>query len=160
MNRPYAPFAAAGALLVFGLLALWGSLQWPLGTLRLLGPGAMPALASLLIALPMAALVARMLLRGVPRSEPDADALEPDARGGALRIAASIAALLAYAWLMPLAGFLVTTVALMLCLYGLAAQGRSLPRALLAGFLVAVGAYVLFGLILNVPLPRGTLWSA
>jgi Tripartite tricarboxylate transporter TctB family len=157
VRRPVADLVAAAILLAFGLAALWTSLQWPLGTLRLLGPGAMPALASLLIAIPMAALVGKFLLSRAP-----ADSAVDGERGSAgawLRIVGSLAAVLSYASALRPFGFLAATIALMLCLYALAAEGNRLRFALVAGLPVAVGAFALFDLVLNMPLPRGTLWG-
>ncbi len=143
-------------LLAFGLAALWTGLQWPLGTMRLLGPAAMPALASLLIVVPMAALVGKLLLRPTPAKPDEADAT---GSGGWPRIVASIVALLVYAAALVPLGFLASTAALMLCLYALAAERRRLRFALAAGLPVTLAAFALFDLVLKVPLPRGTVWG-
>lgn len=158
MRRPLTDILAAAVLLIFGLAALWTSLQWPLGTLRLLGPGAMPALACLLVVIPMALLVGKLFLsRASAQAEPELGAR--DAGGAWLRIAASIVALLIYAAALRPLGFLIATTALMLGLYALVAQHGRLRFALVAGLPVALGAFVLFDLVLKVPLPRGTLWG-
>lgn len=157
MSRRHSDLVAAAALLLAGLAALWWSAYWPMGTLRLLGPGAMPALASLLIVIPMAVLLARKLMQ--PRVPAEIVEHDNGAAGGWLRIAVSVAALLVYAAALRPVGFLAATVVLMMGLYALVAPRRKLRSALIAGVPVAVATYVLFDLVLRVPLPGGTVWG-
>ena len=157
MHRNIAEVMAAGALAAFGMAAFWTSAQWSFGTLRLLGPSAMPALASLLTAVPATALLVRLILAG-PRAA-DAREAEGTARGGVLRILTTIAALLAYtAALRPL-GFLATTMPFLAILYVLVSPEGKLRFALAVSAAVGLGSFALFDLLLQVPLPRGTIWG-
>lgn len=157
MHRNIAEVMAAGALAAFGVVAFWTSAQWSFGTLRLLGPAAMPAVASLLIAVSATALLVRLILAG-PRGA-DAHEAGGAARGGMLRILATIAALLVYtAALRPL-GFLATTMPFLAVLYALVAPGGKLRFALAVSAAVGLGSFALFDLLLQVPLPRGTIWD-
>jgi hypothetical protein len=148
---------AAGALAAFGVAALWTSAQWSFGTPRLLGPAAMPALASLLIAVPATALLLRLILAG-PRAA-DGRAMRGTAQAGMLRILATIMALLAYTVALRPLGFLATTMPFLAILYALVAPKGKLRFALAVSVGVGLGAFALFDLLLQVPLPRGTIWG-
>jgi hypothetical protein len=135
-----------------GLIGTFASLQLPLGTSRLLGPGAVP----LLLSLAMIGLSLALFLK------PGADE-DDDEDGGGLHGATMVAlvALMigAFALLMTRLGFILSATILM---YGLYAIGEEKPvsaKALLRAVLTALAAYLLFVVALSVNMPAGTLWG-
>lgn len=147
------PRLGAVAGVVCGLIGIVASLQLPLGTSRLLGPGAVP----LLLSLAMTGLSLALLMR------PGADQADEDEDGGGLHGVAMVALvalmIAAFALLLTRLGFILSATILM---YGLYAIGEERPvsaRALIRAVLTALAAYLLFVVALSVNMPAGTLWG-
>lgn len=143
--------AVAGVL--FGLVGTFASLQLPLGTSRLLGPGAVP----LLLSLAMVGLSLALLIK------PGADEADEDEEDGGLHGAAMVAlvALMigAFALLLTWLGFIVAGTALMYGLYAIGEEKLVSAKALVRAVLTALAAYLLFVVALSVNMPAGTLWG-
>jgi putative tricarboxylic transport membrane protein len=107
-----------------------------------------PAVFPLVLAIPLAAFSLYLLLR--PDPEPDWP------RGRAwFKQALSVAALLAYAYLLEPLGFVLTT---LLAVVALACLLGGKPwQAAVAGAIIAVVLFVLFNNLLSLPLPTGVL---
>jgi hypothetical protein len=84
---------------------------------------------------------------------------EPAERGSAVRIAVTIASILAFILAVPTLGFLLSSAVLMAVLAGLGSEKPWSPMAMLGGLLTAVAAHILFVKALGVPLPAGSLWG-
>jgi len=136
-----------------GLIGIVASLQLPLGTSRLLGPGAVP----LLLSLAMTGLSLALFVK------PGADEADADEDDGGLHGAAMVAlvALMigAFALLLTWLGFIVAGIALMYGLYAVGEERLVSAKALLRAVLTALAAYLLFVVALSVNMPAGTLWG-
>ncbi len=147
------PRLGAIAGIVFGLIGTLASLQLPLGTSRLLGPGAVP----LLLSLAMTGLSLALLVK------PGSDEAEADEEDGGLHGAAMVAlvALMigAVALLLTWLGFIVAGTALMYGLYAIGEEKLVSAKALLRAVLTALAAYLLLVVALSVNMPAGTLWG-
>ncbi|SFD24479.1 Tripartite tricarboxylate transporter TctB family protein [Bosea sp. CRIB-10] len=143
--------AVAGVLC--GLIGTLASLQLPLGTSRLLGPGAVP----LLLSLAMTGLSLALFVK------PGAEEADADEEDGGLHGAAMVAlvALMigAFALLLTRLGFIVSATALMYGLYAIGEEKLVSAKALLRAVLTALAAYLLFVVALSVNMPAGTLWG-
>lgn len=132
------------SLLGVGLFAIYKARALPFGSLSEPDSGLFPAAIAVLLAL-----FAGLSLGGRDRTPVAA----PAERAGIVRVLALIAALCAYAWFLPRAGFLICTVVL------LAVVLRGLGRVGWIGTAVsavagAAGCYALFTR-LGLPLPAG-----
>lgn len=147
------PRLGAIAGIVCGLIGAFASLQLPLGTSRLLGPGAVP----LLLSLAMTGLSLALLVK------PGSDEAEADEEDGGLHGAAMVAlvALMigAFALLLTWLGFIVAGTALMYGLYAIGEEKLVSAKALFRAVLTALAAYLLFVVALSVNMPAGTLWG-
>jgi putative tricarboxylic transport membrane protein len=147
------PDALSGLFLflvaVFAGLAAW---DLPFGTLRSPGAGFFPKSLAVLTG----GLAALLATRGLREAAPDIRALWPE-RGGVLRVAGMLAALLGYLVLLEPLGYLLTTAALFLVLLRWAGRS-SWPTTVCVAVLAAGGSYVLFARWLMVSLPAG-LWA-
>ncbi|MDB5510632.1 MAG: hypothetical protein JWR08_115 [Enterovirga sp.] len=94
-----------------------------------------------------------LLLQPVRTVSPDADTEWPD-RGGLRRIGAVVAALVAFPILMPSLGFLLTSLAVMLCLLPAIARRHWLANVALS-VAASGGIYLVFARLLGLNLPRG-----
>jgi putative tricarboxylic transport membrane protein len=137
--------AAGGALAVIGLVTLWQSRQYPLGSLYRPGPAYMPVVLALLL------IIFGLLLAGLgARSQ----------RLGTVswhewRHAVAIFAACAFAaWGLERIGYRITMALVLLFLLG-ALERRGIAATLLVTAAVAGGSFFLFDTLLRVPLPRG-----
>jgi hypothetical protein len=137
--------AAGGVLVLIGLVALWQSLAFPLGTLWRPGPGYMPVvLAVVLVAfgLLLVAFGGRGLALG-------------DVGWGEWRHAVAIFGVCAFVALaLERLGFRLTMAAALLFLLGVV-ERRGLVQTLVLTVVLAAGFFHLFNTTLRVPLPRG-----
>ncbi|MTW17650.1 hypothetical protein GJ689_15700 [Rhodoplanes serenus] len=154
--RPVLSRALVGGVLFLavGVLALVLSSDLSPGTLRVVGPGALPIAVGLGLVLLSVVLIVKAI------REPDAwvtsedDAPEP---WGRLRVAAVVALIIAYIAALPHAGFLLASFVLMSALFAIGARKPLSPMPLVAGALASGTAWALFVLILDVRLPKGLL---
>jgi len=110
-----------------------------------LGPGALPYLAAALIGVGGLAMVVR----------PGGASARPSAVV-ARRMAIVFASLVAYAWLLPLFGFLLSTAAILVILSH--TFGGPLRRSVILTVLYVGTLYLLFAVVLGLSLPVGTLF--
>jgi putative tricarboxylic transport membrane protein len=138
--------AVTAAALVLGAAALYEASKLPFGTVHNPGQGFFPWWTSAVIVL----LALTLLFQGL-RSRSSA------AREGAGRIAkvaALLAALAAYTFLLEPLGYMLSTFILVLFMLRVTDPQRW-AVALGMAALTAVGSYVVFAMWLSVPLPRG-----
>jgi hypothetical protein len=143
----------AVALVTLAAGAVFLYLAWDLsvGTLARPGPGLMPRLVA------FGLLGAAVLALFEPvREGAEVDAL-PD-RAGERRQGLVLVSLAAYAAAIPLAGFLLSTAAVMSLISWILNKDRVVKRALVIGVTVAVVIDLVFRLLLGVNLPAG-LWG-
>ena len=137
--------AAGGALVVIGLVTLWESRQYPLGSLHRPGPSYMPVMLALLLiafGLALAALGARSGRMG-------------EVSWHEWRNAVAIFAACAFAaWGLERLGYRITVAVVMLFLLG-ALERKGTVITLVMTVVVAWGSFLLFDTLLRVPLPRG-----
>jgi putative tricarboxylic transport membrane protein len=112
-----------------------------------------PAFASMWVA-GTVALIAVLLLARALRAEPE-PADWPD-RDGAGRVLLTLAALWLLAALLPWLGFVAAATLFLLAML-LVVQRRRLGPSLLATFITVAGAQAIFGLWLQIDLPKGPL---
>lgn len=133
------------ALIAAGLFALYPRVELPFGTLREPGAGFFPVVVAVALIL-----FAALALIGAV-TETDESKAPP---GGLLRASVMAVTVALYAWLVPIAGFLLCTVTLLLVALRLGSV-RWMPTLLFAAT-GAIGSYLLFTR-LGVPLPSGLL---
>lgn len=139
-----------------GIVAIWSAADLSMGTLRLVGPGAFPILLGVALVLLATALIVQSLrTTAAPRT--DEEAPEPFGHARVALVAALIAVFIA---ILPLAGFVVASAALMVALYAIGARQPFSLFPLVAGLLTSLVAYLLFVLALGVPLPMGIFWGS
>jgi hypothetical protein len=137
--------AAGSVLVLVGLVALWESQQFPLGSLARPGPAYMPVVLGLLL-VAFGALVAVMGARSGPLSA---------VGWHEWRHAVAIFAACAFvAWGLERLGYRLTMGAVLLFLVGVV-ERKPLATALIMTVAVAGGSFLLFDTVLRVPLPRG-----
>jgi hypothetical protein len=136
---------AGGALVVFGLIAVWESRQFPLGSISRPGPAYMPTvLALLLIVFGVA-----VALMGA-RSQPFAAV-----RWHEWRHAVGIFAACAFAaWSLNRLGFRLTMACVLVFLL-LVLERKGVITTAIITLAIAWGSFFLFDTFLRVPLPRG-----
>lgn len=139
--------AAGGALVIIGLVTLWESRQYPLGSLHRPGPSYMPVMLALLLIVFGLAL-AVMGARSGRMSE---------VSWHEWRHAVAIFSACAFAaWGLDRLGYRLTVAVVMLFLLRvLERQGIVITLAMTV--VVAGGSFLLFDTLLRVPLPRGPL---
>lgn len=141
---------AAGILC--GLVSSYASLQLPLGTTRLLGPGAVP----LALSLAMVGLSVAMMLRPAV-AEPEDE--EDGGLHGATMVGLVALMIAIFGLVLTRLGFLVSSTALMYGLYAIGEERFLSLRALVRAVLSAIAAYLLFVVALSVNMPAGSLWG-
>lgn len=143
-----------------GLAGATIATDYPLGTLRVPGPGALPLALSVLIAL--FALWFLLRPQGPPPPAHPTD-VAPTGLVAYARIVLAVLCIAAWVGLIDRFGFVVTTVVAMAVLHGLAAPRpwrlRAVISSLLAGSALTAAAYLLFVMGLGVRLPVGTVWG-
>ncbi len=138
---------AAAVLLAFGIVALEEARKLRFGTIARPGPGFFPVVLAAAFSLVVLALLVTAL------RAPDAgDAPAPIA--GWRKMAATMAALFVYAFLLEPAGFVIATFALLVFFFK-ALEGQRWLTALAGSFLTAFVTYVVFKVWLHVQLPPG-----
>ena len=136
---------AGGALVLIGLIAVWESRRFPLGTLHRPGPAYMPTLlALLLIVFGVAVALMGARSRGVS-----------EVGWHEWRHAVGIFAACAFAaWGLERLGYPLTMVAVLAFLI-LVLERRGWVLGLAVTVVMAWGSFYLFDTLLKVPLPRG-----
>jgi putative tricarboxylic transport membrane protein len=139
---PLALLAAAGVYLTLALLLPFGAVARP-------GAGFYPVLVAVFaLVVAMAATVSAF--RGAPRADADDARLDAGARR---RVFISVVALTAFCLALPWVGYPAAAFAFVAVV--LRYLGGRWTTALLTGVLSSAGSYVLFAVLLDVPLPRG-----
>ena len=69
-----------------------------------------------------------------------------------------IVLLIAYAWLLPVLGFVAVTIVLLVILFR-TVDPRGWPASIAGAVIIAAAAYLVFGRWLGTQLPLGTLWG-
>lgn len=134
--------------LAFSLAICYGALQMPMGTVGNPGAGFLPFWIGVALGLMSLTLVTGALLERAASA--GTDELYRD------RVAWTVAGLLAYALVLETLGYLLTTVLLLSLVVRI--LGRPGWYQVLGFSVLATGgSYVLFGLWLGVPLPRGVV---
>lgn len=154
-TRPIISRNLAGGVvfLAVGGVTIWMASDLGLGNLRLVGPGAMPLSVGFAMIVLAIALIARTLLH--PDIETAAE--DPPDPGGRVRVAAVVLLIGLFILVLPTAGFLVGSFALMFACYAIGAGRPFSLFALVAALTTSAAAYALFVLILDVRLPKGLL---
>lgn len=136
---------AGAALVLVGALALWQSLELPLGSLRQPGPAYMPAL-----------LAGLLMLFGVAVAAMGAASTRlSDVTWHEWRHALAIFGACAFsAWAMERLGYRLTMGLVLAFLLGIMERKHPLLTAVLV-VAIAGGSFYLFNTVLRVPLPRG-----
>lgn len=151
-----------GALfLAVGGFALFAGSDLSLGSLDVPGPGWLPLGAAALIA----ALGAVLMIRGLAslraaRTTKQARETSPVDVRALGRIGVVVALISGFIVIMPIVGYLAASVCLMVILMLIASPPEARVRAAAIGLIIALVAYGLFVVALQVPLPQGTLWGA
>ena len=139
--------AAGGALVIIGLVTLWESRQYPLGSLHRPGPSYMPVILALLLIVFGLALAA-MGARSGRMSE---------VSWHEWRHAVAIFSACAFAaWGLDRLGYRLTVAVVMLFLLRVL-ERKGIVITLAMTVVVAGGSFLLFDTLLRVPLPRGPL---
>jgi hypothetical protein len=139
------------------LIGLFGFMAWQAGQLDMVyrnspGAGFFPFWLSL-----AALLVSAVILVGALLRPADADRPVQWPRGiGLQRIGGTLGGFVIYAWLITVAGFIISTTVYMLFVARLLGTHRWLPAAAVS-VLTAVGLFVLFNVWLKMDLPTGSL---
>jgi putative tricarboxylic transport membrane protein len=136
---------AGGALVLVGLIALWESRRFPLGTLHRPGPAYMPVVLALLLILIGLALAAM-----ASRSGRFADVGWHEWRHAVAIFGACAFA----AWGLERFGYRLTTAAVLFFLL-FVLERRRVAAAIVLTVAIAWGSFFLFDTLLRVPLPRG-----
>lgn len=141
----------AGLLLSAGY-AVEAANTLPMGSLSEPGAALFPILVAVLMAISSLALVVEQA-----RLTGSADASLPLPRGADLRRLLGIAlSVIGYIWLLSYLGFLVASILMALALVRLLTAGSWVRTAVVA-LAISISTYVLFVVILGVPLPKGEL---
>jgi hypothetical protein len=139
--------AAGGALVIIGLVTLWESRQYPLGSLHRPGPSYMPVILALLLIV-FALALAVMGARSGRMSE---------VSWHEWRHAVAIFSACAFAaWGLDRLGYRLTVAVVMLFLLRVL-ERKGIVITLAMTVVVAGGSFLLFDTLLRVPLPRGPL---
>lgn len=139
-----------------GGAGLYGALDLPFGSASVPGPAMQPAALSTLI-LGLAALQAvRALRKHEPRIARTDAAPDP---AGYRRVGSAALCLAVYVWALGLVGFPIATFVCMWALYALAAEHPFGWRPPVASAILTAATVVLFGRLLDVRMPAGTLWQ-
>ena len=140
--------AVAALALALGAVAIFESAKIPLGTVRNPGQGFFPWWTSAVIVLLALVLLTQALL-----SRPSTNQQAPSRIA---KVTALLLVLAAYTFLLDFLGYLLCTFLLVLFMLRVT-DAQRWPVALSMALLTALGSYVVFGIWLSVPLPRGPL---
>lgn len=155
-------FLGGALFLVVGGFALLAGNDLSLGSLDVPGPGWLPLGAAALIVVMAVVLLIRGLasLRAAPTAQTIAHESSPVDLRALGRIGFVVALMSGFIVIMPIVGYLAASTVLMVILMLIASPPEARMRAAAIGLVVALAAYGLFVLALQVPLPQGTLWGA
>ena len=143
--------AGCAVWVILSLYALAASLRLGVGALRNPGPGFIPFLASIGLALFACLLLAFTLVAKKPAGHTE-NGTRDTAWGNPLIV---IVALAIYGLVLGKLGYLLTTFGLMMVLFS---RGEMKARTMILGSLIAsLVSYGLFAYVLGIPLPRGIL---
>jgi putative tricarboxylic transport membrane protein len=148
--------AGAALFFVLGGVVAGTAAQLPMGSVRLPGAGAFPIVIGIALMMLAVTLAFQTMLTRTPA--PSSDEIDEAEPWGSARVALVCGLIAAFVLLLPLAGFLLAGVLLMVALY-VTGAGRLGVAPVVAGVVTALAAYVLFVLILGVPLPGSSLWG-
>ena len=137
--------AAGAALVVIGLVTMWESRQYPLGSLHRPGPAYMPVVLALVL------IVFGVLLAAMGGAGERLASVQWHEWRHAVAIFAACAFT---AWALDRLGYRLTIAAVMLFLLG-ALERKGILVTVLMTVAVAWGSFFLFDTMLRVPLPRG-----
>lgn len=155
-------FLGGALFLTVGGLALLAGSDLSLGSLDVPGPGWLPLGAAAVIVVMAAVLMIRGVasLRAAPEAPPTVRETGPVDVRALGRIGSVIALIFGFIAIMPTVGYLAASIALVAILMSIASPREARMRAAAIGFIVALVAYGVFVVVLQVPLPQGTLWGA
>ena len=139
---PLVLLVAAGVYLTLALRLPFGAAERP-------GAGFYPVIVAV-FAIVVALAATASAFRSAPRTEADTPPLDAAARR---RVVISVVALAAFCLALPWIGYPVAALAFVTVI--LRYLGGRWTTALLTGVLSSAGSYVLFAVLLDVPLPRG-----
>jgi len=143
--------AGSAIWVILSITALAASLRLGVGALRNPGPGFIPFLASLGLAL-CACLLLAFNLAAKKQAGRRENGAKDSARGNPLIV---IAVLVLYGLALGKLGYLLTTFGLMMALFSL---GKMKVRTVILGSVIAsLASYFLFAYLLGTPLPGGIL---
>ena len=139
-------------LLVFGILILAKSIEYPFGNLQMPGAAVFPILASSLLIVISGAIVISSFLKPKIAQGPSVSA--PQLRKTFGKVVVGVGALLAYRYLLTFIGF--APACFLFILFLAKALGRyNWKISLLFSVVTAVACYYLFQIVLKIPMPGG-----
>ena len=143
---------SSGVWLLFSGYICVESLRLPLGSFRDPGPGFLPLLVGILLA----ALTLVSFFQARPGKAPDSrEPWYPRQRWK--NLIGILCALLAYAGILDVLGFLISTFLLLVFLFRSSLEPRSWPWAIGGSLIASISCYVVFELWLRTQLPKGFL---
>jgi hypothetical protein len=139
-------------LLVFGIVILVKSIEYPFGNLQMPGAAVFPILASSLLIVISGAIAISSFLK--PKRDQGSPVSAPQFRKTFGRIVVGVGALLAYRYLLTFIGF--APACFLFILFLAKVLGRyTWKSSLLFSAVTAVSCYYLFQIILKIPMPEG-----
>lgn len=159
MNPALRDLIGGAAFIAVGAAGLLGLGDLPFGSSRLPGPAMLPTALSVLIIVLAAVHVVRAVRDGAPVTAPAAAPTLGRAvgvrRAALLRVAGAVVIIAAWVFAARPLGYPAATALAMSGLYALGGGGP--VRALLAGMVLMLATWLLFGVLLGVPLPSASL---
>ena len=140
------------ALLVFGILILVKSIEYPFGNFQMPGAAVFPILASSLLIVISGAIVIGSFLKPKGAQGPSVSAPPPGKTFG--RVVVGVGSLFAYRYLLSFVGFAPASFLFILILAKTLGQ-LSWKTSLLFSVVTAVVCYYLFQIFLKIPTPGG-----
>jgi uncharacterized BrkB/YihY/UPF0761 family membrane protein len=142
------------AFLALGAAGLYWARDLPFGTASVPGPAMQPVALSVLIMVLAAVHGVRAL-----RLRASGAAAQPPLGAGYRRVLLAVICLAVYVAAMGVLGFALSTFLCMWALYALAADHPLGWQPALAGAILTAATVLLFGVLLKVHTPAGTLWN-
>lgn len=130
-------------------MTIWGSINLSMGSPKKPGPGFFPFLLAIVLALFSFALIFQNWVR-------DKSPLPFWQKGGWLRPLLGLIILTGYAIIMNSLGFLISTFSFLL-IWMAVIERLSWKRIIMVSIATTITLYLIFGLLLDVPLPKGLL---
>jgi len=147
---------AALLWMMFGIVYLFGAMKQGLFLKGVPGPGFLPFLCGAALAICAAIVIAIDMVKRFSRTQQDRTSPEAFDRAALVRVIFAFAALFAYSFLLDYIGFTIGTFLFMLASLRIM-EPKSWRFTVLVSLAVAVIAYVLFVLVLEVSLPKSLL---